>query len=66
MTYFAPQTWGSDNTDGYERQRIQYGTSYGYPLSSIGAHVSAVPNQQTGRLVPLSTRANVEIGRAHV
>lgn len=59
MTYFAPQTWGSDNTDGYERQRIQYGTSYGYPLSSIGAHVSAVPNQQTGRIVPLSTRANV-------
>lgn len=59
MLCFAPQTWTSDNTDGYERQRIQYGTSYGYPLSSIGAHVSAVPNHQTGRLVPLSTRANV-------
>lgn len=59
MLYFAPQTWASDDTDGYERQQIQYGTSYGYPLSSIGAHVSAIPNHQTGRIVPLSTRANV-------
>ena len=59
MMYYAPQAWCSDNTDGADRVRIQYGTSYGYPLSSIGAHVSAVPNQQTGRTVSIDFRANV-------
>ncbi len=59
MLYYAPQTWCSDDTDGGERIEIQYGTSYGYPISSIGAHVSAVPNQQTGRTVSIDTRANV-------
>ena len=59
MLYYAPQTWCSDNTDAIDRIRIQYGTSYGYPISSIGAHVSAVPNQQTGRSVSIATRANV-------
>lgn len=59
MLFYAPQAWCSDNTDSIDRVRIQYGTSYGYPISSIGAHVSAVPNQQTGRNVPISTRANV-------
>ena len=38
---------------------IQYGTTYGYPISSIGAHVSAVPNQQTGRTMPMNTRGVV-------
>ena len=59
MLYYAPQAWCSDNTDAIDRIRIQYGTSYGYPVSSIGAHVSAVPNQQTGRSADISTRANV-------
>jgi len=59
MLYFAPQAWCSDNTDAIDRIRIQYGTSYGYPIVSIGSHVSAVPNQQTGRSVSVSTRANV-------
>ena len=59
LLYYAPQAWCSDNTDAIDRVRIQYGTSYGYPISSIGAHVSTVPNQQTGRSVPISTRANV-------
>jgi alpha-galactosidase len=59
MLYYAPQAWCSDNTDAIDRIRIQYGTSYGYPISSIGAHVSACPNQQTGRDVSISTRANV-------
>ncbi|MCR4951970.1 MAG: alpha-galactosidase, partial [Solobacterium sp.] len=57
MLYYAPQCWASDNSDGYERQKIQYGTSYVYPISSIGAHVSAVPNHQMHRIVPLRTRA---------
>lgn len=59
MLYYAPQAWCSDNTDAIDRIRIQYGTSYGYPVSSIGAHVSAVPNQQTGRTTSIETRANV-------
>lgn len=59
MLYYAPQCWTSDDSDGVERQKIQYGTSFCYPLSSIGAHVSAVPNHQVNRLTPLSTRANV-------
>lgn len=59
MLYFAPQTWCSDDTDASERLKIQYGTSMVYPISSIGAHVSAVPNHQLERVTPLSTRANV-------
>lgn len=59
MLYYAPQTWCSDDTDAVERIHIQYGTTYGYPISSIGSHVSAVPNQQTGRSVSIETRANV-------
>ena len=56
---FAPQAWTSDDTDAIERLRIQWGTSLCYPLSSIGAHVSAVPNHQVGRVTPLATRAAV-------
>ncbi len=59
MLYFAPQTWCSDNTDANERLKIQYGTSMVYPISSMGAHVSAVPNHQLGRLTPIQSRANV-------
>ncbi len=59
MLYYAPQTWTSDNTDAMERIKIQYGTSFVYPLSSISAHVSEVPNQQIGRVTPLESRANV-------
>jgi alpha-galactosidase len=56
---FAPQAWTSDQTDAIERLRIQWGTSLAYPLSSMGAHVSAVPNHQIGRITQLSTRAAV-------
>ncbi len=59
MLYYAPQAWTSDDTDAIERLRIQYGTSYCYPVSSMGAHVSVCPNHQIGRVTPLSTRANV-------
>lgn len=58
MLTFMPQTWTSDNTDGIERLRIQYGTSLVYPPSTMGAHVSDIPNQQTLRQVPLETRFN--------
>ena len=59
ILYYAPQTWTSDCTDAIERLSIQYGTSFVYPISSMGAHVSAVPNHQVGRITPIETRANV-------
>lgn len=59
MLYYMPQTWTSDNTDAVERLKIQYGTSIVYPISTMGAHVSAVPNHQVGRITPLSTRGDV-------
>lgn len=59
MLYYAPQGWVSDDTDAVERLKIQYGTSYCYPLSCMGAHVSACPNEQVGRVTPLETRGNV-------
>ena len=59
MLYYTPQIWCSDNTDAIDRLRIQYGTSFGYPCSVVGSHVSACPNHMSGRSVPLSTRACV-------
>jgi alpha-galactosidase len=56
---WAPQAWTSDDTDAVERLRIQWGTSLAYPVSSMAAHVSAVPNHQTGRITPLAMRAAV-------
>ena len=59
MLAYAPQAWTSDDTDAIERLTIQWGTSHVYPLSSMGSHVSAVPNHQVGRFTPLRTRAIV-------
>ncbi|MDR0784791.1 MAG: alpha-galactosidase [Treponema sp.] len=56
---FAPQGWLSDDTDAVQRLEIQRGASYFYPLNCIGAHISAVPNHQTGRLTSLLFRAAV-------
>lgn len=59
MLYYTPQIWCSDDTDAVERIRIQYGTSFGYPISAVGSHVSAVPNHQTGRVTDFTTRGVV-------
>lgn len=59
MLYYCPQIWCSDDTDPIARLSIQKGTSYGYPVSSMGSHVSASPNHQTGRSTPLNTRGVV-------
>ena len=59
MLYYTPQIWTSDDTDAIERLGIQYGTSMIYPVNTMGAHVSAVPNHQTGRIVSMNTRAAV-------
>lgn len=61
MLYYAPQAWCSDNTDAVARLQIQYGTSYCYPLSSMGSHVSVCPNHQVFRTTPLETRFGVAI-----
>ena len=57
--YYMPQIWTSDNTDAVARLKIQYGTSLSYPASSMGSHVSAVPNHQTQRITDLAIRGNV-------
>ena len=59
MLCYSPQIWASDDTDPIERLDIQGGLSYLYPQSTMGAHVSAAPHQQTLRDTPLSTRFNV-------
>ena len=59
MMYYTPQIWCSDNTDAINRVKIQYGTSFFYPISVVGSHVTAVPNHQTGRSVSLITRGVV-------
>ena len=59
MLYYAPQAWCSDDSDAVERLSIQYGTSYAYPLSSIGAHVSEVPNHEVYRNLPIHSFENV-------
>lgn len=59
MLYYFPQIWTSDDTDAYERAKIQYGTSIAYPLSAMSCHVSVCPNHQTGRTTPLKTRGDI-------
>ncbi|HEY8390724.1 MAG TPA: alpha-galactosidase [Clostridia bacterium] len=59
MLCFMPQIWTSDNTDGFSRLSIQEGTSYGYPVNTMGAHIGSYPSHQTLRKVPLETRFNV-------
>lgn len=58
LAYF-PQIWTSDNSDAEKRTEIQYGTSIVYPQSAMSAHVSAVPNHQTGRVTCIETRAAI-------
>lgn len=59
MMYYTPQIWTSDNSDAIERLKIQYGASFGYPVSVVGSHISAVPNHQNGRVTDINTRAVV-------
>ena len=61
LLYYMPQAWTSDNTDAVSRLGIQYGTSLVYPASSMGAHVSAVPNHQCRRTTTMQMRGNVAL-----
>jgi alpha-galactosidase len=56
LAYHSPRFWSSDQTDAVERLPIQYGTSLVFPPEMMGAHVSAVPNHQVGRITPAETR----------
>lgn len=62
MLYYMPQIWTSDDSDALERIGIQYGTSYVYPASTMGAHVSASPNHQVSRITTLQARGDVALG----
>jgi len=64
MLYYSPQIWCSDDTDAFERLKIQYGTSLCYPCCATGSHVSDCPNHTTGRITPFSSRADVALAGA--
>lgn len=51
--------WVSDNTDALQRIYMQWGTSYFFPAIAMASHISAAPNHQTGRVIPLKFRADV-------
>lgn len=57
--YYFPQIWTSDDTDAFERTKIQWGTSLCYPVSAMSCHVSVCPNHQTGRTTTLAARGAV-------
>lgn len=56
---YMPQIWTSDNSDAVDRLKIQYSTSFAYPISSISAHVTASPNGFTNREASLDFRGAV-------
>lgn len=58
---YMPQIWTSDNTDPIERVFIQYGTSYAYPPSTMGSHVTASPNHYTARRSSMKTRGDIAL-----
>ena len=58
---YMPQIWTSDNTDPIERLFIQYGTSYGYPTTTMGSHVTASPNHYTARKPSMKTRGDIAL-----
>ena len=58
LPYFD-EFWVSDNTDALQRVYMQWGTSYFFPAIAMASHISAAPNHQTGRTIPLKYRIDV-------
>lgn len=58
MPYFD-EFWVSDNTDALQRVYMQWGTSYFFPAITMASHISAAPNHQTFRTIPLKYRIDV-------
>ncbi len=54
MLHYYPQYWVSDNNNPIDRLKLHYGTSFVYPISTMGAHIS-----DSGKFVPLQTKAVV-------
>ncbi len=53
LTYFV-QYWSSDNTRPLDNLKLHYGSSFVYPISSMGAHVSTA-----SPMVPIETKAAI-------
>ncbi len=53
------EIWVSDNTDALQRVYMQWGTSHFFPAVIMGSHISAAPNHQTFRTIPLKYRIDV-------
>lgn len=58
LPYFD-EFWVSDNTDALQRIYMQWGTSYFFPAIAMASHISAAPNHQTSRVIPLKFRIDV-------
>ena len=58
LPYFD-EFWVSDNTDALQRVYMQWGTSYFFPSIAMASHISAAPNHQTFRTIPLKYRIDV-------
>ena len=58
LPYFD-EFWVSDNTDALQRIYMQWGTSYFFPAITMASHISAAPNHQTFRTIPLKYRIDV-------
>lgn len=58
LPYFD-EFWVSDNTDALQRIYMQWGTSYFFPAIAMASHISATPNHQTFRTIPLKYRIDV-------
>ncbi len=56
---YHDEFWTSDDTDAYERIKMQFATNLIYPAEATAAHVSIVPNHQTGDRAPLKLRFDV-------
>ena len=59
ILHYFPQSWVSDNTDAVDRLAMQFGTTVVYPASSMGCHISRVPNEVTQRTTSVTFRAHV-------
>ena len=58
LPYFD-EFWVSDNTDALQRIYMQWGTSYFFPAIAMASHISAAPNHQTFRTIPLKYHIDV-------
>ena len=53
LTYFV-QYWSSDNTKPLDNLKLHYGSSFLYPICTMGAHVS-----EASPMVPIETKAAI-------